>query len=503
MPKFYIATAIPYVNARPHIGFALECVQADVIARFKKMNGYDVYFATGTDENSLKNVQAAEKLGIKTEELCEQNAIIFKELADKINLSYSCFIRTGVDPNHRKVAETLWGLSNKNGDIYKKKYRGLYCVGCELFYTENELIDGYCPEHHTPKPEMVEEENYFFRLSKYQDKLLEVLQSDEMKIIPESRKSEITNFLKSGLEDFSISRSVKRARGWGIPVPDDKSQIMYVWYDALSYYLTAAGMGSDKTKFEKLWPIDMHVIGKGIVRFHAIYWPAMLMSGGLDLPKSIFIHGYITVEGQKMSKSLGNVIDPIAMIDRHGADLIRFYLMKEISTFQDGDFSDKTFKDSINNELVGNLGNFVNRTLTFISSKFEGKIDEQKLGEKDREFLDQVNGLVGEINGLLESYQLNIALLKILEVSNLSNRYFQNNEPWKLAKEDPVAAKRILFVCANVCRTLGMLIYPYMPSASENLLGYLKEKPSSLKSTKNLVKHFDVSAPKILFGKVE
>ncbi len=501
MTKFYITTSIPYVNAKPHIGHALEVVQADVIARYKKIEGNSVYLTTGTDENSLKNVLASEKLGMRTSDFCAVNSSLFKELDDKAGLSYNVFVRTSVDKDHAKVAAILWNACSVNGDIYKKKYRGLYCIGCELFYTENELVDGLCPEHRT-KPELVEEENYFFRLSKYQDRLIRLLESGEVKIIPETRLSEILNFVKSGLEDFSISRSVKRSHGWGIPVPEDDTQIMYVWFDALGSYLTGAGLPSDGQKFKKLWPADMHVIGKGIVRFHAVYWLAMLTSAKFALPKSIFVHGYVTVNGQKMSKSIGNVIDPVAMIDKYGADPIRYYLMKEISTFQDGDFSEKTLKEVINNELVGNVGNFVNRTLSFIHTKFGGKLDEQKLAEGALLMTD-IHSLVDDAKRMLDRSQLNFALLKILEVSSKGNKYFQDNEPWKLVKEDERAAKEVLFVCANICRILGILSYPYMPSTSEKLLSYFKEKPSKFEAAKTLTKRFEIGSPKILFSKVE
>ncbi len=502
LPKFYITTSIPYVNAKPHIGHALEFVQTDVIARYMKINGSSMKLTTGSDDNALKNVQSAEKLGITTKELCSNNAAAFKELAAKIGLSYTAFVRTSIDKEHREVAYFMWNACKKNGDIYKKNYKGFYCVSCETFYTEKDLIDGLCPVHHT-KPDIVEEENYFFRLSKYQGKLAEMLKSNEVRVYPESRKSEILNFIEAGLDDFSISRSHKRAHGWGIPVPDDPEQIIYVWFDALGSYLTGVGLPSDMKTFDKFWPADVHVIGKDISRFHLIYWPAMLMSAGLKLPKAVLIHGFLTIEGQKMSKTLGNVIDPMEMLGKYGSDPIRYYLLKEISTFDDGDFSEKTLKEVVNNELVGNLGNFVNRTLTFISSKFAGKIEEQKLNDADKKLLDEIKVLVDETDKLLGQYQLNAALLKILEISNMGNRYFQNSEPWKLIKENETEAKRVLYVCANICRILGILIYPYMPTSSETLLGFLQEKPVAFKKAKTLVKGFDISEPKILFKKVE
>ncbi len=501
LPKFYVTTSIPYVNARPHIGHALEFAQADVIARYRKLEGYETYLVTGTDENSLKNVLAAEKLGLDTGSFCERNSAAFRELVDKIGLSYDAFVRTSVDAGHGKVAEFLWKSCSDRGDIYKKKYRGLYCVGCELFYTEDELDNGLCPEHRS-KPELVEEENYFFRLSRYQERLAKLLESGEMVITPASRLSEILNFINSGLSDFSISRSVKRSHGWGVPVPGDTSQIMYVWFDALGSYLTGAGFISNSGKFERLWPADMHVIGKGIVRFHAVYWPAMLLSAGIALPKSLFIHGYVTVGGQKMSKSIGNVVDPVLELDKYGADQLRYYLIKEISTFQDGDFSEKALGEVINNELVGNIGNFVNRTLTFIHSRLGGVIEEPRL-EEGRLLVLRINGMVDDAKKLMDLGHLNLALLKVLEISSAGNKYFQENEPWKLLKEDDEAAREVLFVCANICRTLGILLNPFMPYASERLLGYLGEKPSGFDGAKKLVKKFEIGSTEILFDKVK
>ncbi|HVA82537.1 MAG TPA: methionine--tRNA ligase, partial [Candidatus Aquilonibacter sp.] len=360
--KFYITTAIPYVNAAPHIGHALEFVQADAIARYMRVSGYDVFLTTGADENSLKNVQAAEKLGITTNQLIDRNAQAFREMAGKVNLEFEAFARSSIKEEHWAGVEKIWNLCNKSGDIYKKSYKGLYCVGCEQFYTEKELDNGLCPEHKT-RPELVEEENYFFRLSKYQKQIEELIVSGKLRIIPDNRKNEVLTFIREGLEDFSVSRSVKRAKGWGVPVPGDPSQIIYVWFDALGLYLTGIGYGRDEAKFAKWWPADLHVIGKGIIKFHALYWPGILLSAGIEIPKAILVHGYVTVEGQKMSKSIGNIVDPIAVVDKYGVDKIRYYLLKEIQTFEDGDFSEKTLIESINNELVGNIGNFIHRTL--------------------------------------------------------------------------------------------------------------------------------------------
>ena len=503
MTKFYITTAIPYVNAKPHVGHAIEFVQADVMARYRKLRGYDVFMTTGTDENSLTNVLAAEKAGMGVEEFCAMNSGAFRKLADGIGLSYDSFVRTAVDRDHARVAALLWEKCSRNGDIYRKVYRGLYCVRCELYYTESELQGGLCPDHGI-RPELVEEDNYFFRLSAYQDRLAGLIESGRLKVTPEAKRNEVLSFIKSGLEDFSVSRSVKRAHGWGIPVPGDSTQIMYVWFDALGTYLTGAGMPSDMDRFSRLWPADVHVIGKGILRFHAVYWPAMLISAGLELPSEIFVHGYVTVGGQKMSKSIGNVVDPEAMIGRYGADPLRYYLMKDISTFEDGDFSEKALKNAINSELVGNLGNFVNRTLSFIYDKLAGEVSGQELGS-GRLVMDKVHSLSKETWALLDGGQLNAALLRIMEVSSIGNKYFQESEPWRLLKEgDGRAVNEILLVCANMCRTLAVLSWPYMPSASERLLSLLGQggMPAAGDATA-LLHGLTVGKPSILFSKVE
>ena len=295
--KFYITTAIPYVNAPPHVGHALEFVQTDVIARYHRLLGEDVRFQSGADENALKNVESAEKEGIPVEQLVKRNSEAYRCIKEKLNISFDDFIYTTDEKKHWPGVYKLWKAGEQAGDIYKKKYQGLYCVGCEEFKFERDLDEeGKCPEHQK-KPELIEEENYFFRLSKYQKQLEKLIESDQLKIIPEKRKNETLSFIKSGLEDFSISRSKERAKGWGIPIPGDDSQIIYVWYDALANYITALGYGRENDKdFKRYWPADLHVIGKGILRFHAVYWPAMLISARIEIPKAIFIHGYITAD---------------------------------------------------------------------------------------------------------------------------------------------------------------------------------------------------------------
>lgn len=328
--RIYITTSIPYVNAAPHIGHALEFVQADCLARFYRAIGYDVYFSSGADENSLKNIQSAEAEDIPVQELVDKYAKTFSDLGDSLNLTFDVFNRTS-SADHFKGAQKLWSLC-RSEDIYKKKYHGLYCVGCEQFYSPNELIDGKCPEHLT-MPEEVEEENYFFKLTNYSEFLKKLIESNKLRIIPNTRRNEVLSFIESGLQDFSISRSRERARDWGVPVPDDETQVIYVWFDALITYLTALGFGSgDESKFKKYWVTNsnrLHVIGKGIIRFHAVYWIAMLKSAGIELPTSEFVHGYVTVNGQKISKSLGNTVDPFDLVHDFGVEALRFYLLRE------------------------------------------------------------------------------------------------------------------------------------------------------------------------------
>ncbi|MCX8199967.1 MAG: methionine--tRNA ligase [Candidatus Micrarchaeota archaeon] len=478
MPKYYITTAIPYVNASPHLGHALEFIQTDVLARYHKLLGDDVYVVTGADENSLKNVQAAEAKGTTPEALCAENAALFRKLADTLGLSYSSFVRTSVSQEHKKGVQMLWELCAKSGDIYRKNYRGLYCVGCEAFYEEHQLENGMCPEHKKPL-EIVEEENYFFRLSKYQKQLEEMIASGRLKVVPESRMNEMLHFIREGLQDFSISRSMKRAKGWGIPVPHDPNQIMYVWFDALGTYLTGAGYGSDSAKFSKYWPADVHVIGKGILRFHAIYWPVMLLSAGLQMPKSILVHGYITVEGEKMSKSLGNIVDPFSVVEKFGIDAFRYCLLSEVSTFEDGDFSEKVLIEKNNNELVANVGNLVNRTIVFAKNNFDGKVPYGPLAKGDEQFIALQKEKIAKASALLGQMRLKEAISAIMEFSSNANRYFQENEPWKAVKSDKLRAAAVLYVLANQVKDLAILLWPYIPHASDEIFRQLNvERPS-------------------------
>ncbi|MFA5930352.1 MAG: methionine--tRNA ligase, partial [Candidatus Micrarchaeia archaeon] len=476
MGKFYLTTAIPYVNAAPHLGHMLEFIQTDAIARYQKLQGKDVALVTGADENSLKNVQAAEKLGLSVVELCNRNSAVFEEMAKKAGLSYTSFQRTSDKGKHWPGVQRIWELCNKRGDIYKKKYRGLYCVGCEAFYEPEELVDGVCPEHKS-KPEAIEEENYFFRLSKYQGELERLIVKDELKIIPEGKKNEVLSFIRGGLKDFSISRSVSRARGWGVPVPGDTGQLEYVWFDALGTYITGIGYGTDEKTFEKYWPADVHVIGKGILRFHAVYWPAMLLSAGLPLPKAVFVHGYITVEGQKMSKSLGNVVDPSYLVEKYGIDPLRYCLLSAVPTFEDGDFSERTLHETNNNELLANIGNLVNRTLVFTYREFMGCVPEAELSESDLDFAKAQNAKFAEVGAFMDKMELKDALHLAMHCGKEANAYFQRSEPWKSAKEDKARCAASIYVLLHQVKDLAIALEPFIPGTSAEIFKQLNIAP--------------------------
>ena len=450
--KFYLTTAIPYVNAAPHIGHALEFVQTDTIARYHRLLKEAVHFLSGTDDNALKNVQAAEEKKIPVEKLVKQNSDKFYQLKEALNLSFDDFIRT-TEERHIKGAQALWSACQKD-DIYKKKYKGLYCVGCETFYTKKDLVNGYCPEHKT-KPELVEEENYFFKLSKYQSWLEEIIDKDELKLIPEIRKNEVLAFIKRGLEDFSISRSKERTHGWGIPVPNDKSQIIYVWFDALTNYITALDWQNNGQLFKKYWPADLHVIGKGISRFHAIYWPAMLKSAGLSLPREIFVHGYITVEGQKISKSLGNVIDPFDLVKKYGTDSVRYYLLREIPAYDDGDFSEKRFQEVYNADLANGLGNLVARVAKLCENSgffFKTKTDFN---------LDKF------VIGRLNKFRFDDALERIWGYIREVNKRINDNKIWEQNGEK---LEKSLQACIYALQAIAYHLQLFLPETAEKIL---------------------------------
>ena len=467
--NFFITTAIDYVNDKPHIGHAMEKIQADVLARYHRQIGDNVFFLSGTDENSLKNVRSAEKAGFKTEELVKKNSDRFYKLKDVFDLSYDDFIRT-TSEIHKRGAQKIWRACQK--DIYKKHYKGLYCVGCEAFYKEEELENGLCPEHKT-RPELVEEEDYFFHLSKYQDKLEKIIKNNEVKIIPASRKNEILSFINSGLQDFCISRSSERAHGWGIDVPGDPSQKIWVWFDALSNYINALGYADENEKFKKFWQGDnkmvIHVIGKGILRFHAVYWLAMLISAGLKLPDEIFVHGYITVDKYKMSKSIGNVINPFELAEKYAPEAIRYFLLREFSPIEDGDFSYKRFEERYNSDLASGLGNLTARILT-MAEKIKPEIERLKLKENyDSEFKKAIESAWQKRKETLENFKFNDSLAAIWELIGFSDKYIEKNKPWQKSEKQGENIADLLVGLANI----GEMIKPFLPKTSEKIFSQL------------------------------
>ena len=472
--KFYLSTAIDYVNSFPHLGHALEKIQTDVVARYHRFLDKEIFFLTGTDENSLKNVQEAEKEGISTKELVDKNAKKFYDLKEVLNLSFDDFIRT-TEGRHIKGAQKLWKTCEK--DIYKKKYQGLYCVGCEEFYKEKELVNGLCPEHKT-KPELVEEENYFFGLSKYQDQLKKIIEKDEVKIIPQTRKNEVLSFINQGLEDICISRLAERGRGWGISVPEDPTQICWTWFDALSNYINALGYAEDSKKFQEWWQDNnnkLHIIGKGILRFHAIYWIAMLLSAKLSLPDTIFVHGYLTVDGQKMSKSLGNIIDPFELVKKYGTDAVRYYLLREIPSTKDGDFTYQKFEERYNSDLADGIGNLVARVITLavgLNSKLQTPNFNQTPNSKPQTLIDET---WKKYRKSLDEFKFNEALINVWNLISFCDQYIEKERPWeKSGPEKDSVINNLLFTIKNIAEMLE----PFLPETSEKIFQQLKTKKS-------------------------
>ena len=480
-PPWYVTTAIPYVNGKPHIGFAQEIILTDALARYHRLKGDDVWFLTGTDENAFKNVQSAEQEGIPTRELVNRNAAHFYNLRSTLNLSFDDFIRTSADPRHKAGVEKLWRACDENGDIYKRPYSGLYCFGCEQFYTESELVNGLCPEHLTA-PTLIEEENYFFRLSRYADRLQELIASDQLQILPQKRKNEVLSFIRGGLNDFSISRSQSRAHGWGIPVPSDPDQVIYVWFDALDNYITALGYADNAPAYQRYWtnnPNRVHVIGKGVIRFHAVYWPAMLLSAHVPVPTTILVHDYVTINGGKISKSLGNTVDPVELVERYGTDALRYYLLREIPSTEDGDFTLERFVHAYNSDLADQLGNLLNRVISMVSRYYRGIVPTPgTLEEVDRHLIETAQNVRERVDAALSRFALDEALDAVWNLIGSANKYVSDVEPWTLAKlrknegEDSHAGKRLSTVLYNLVEVLRLVAYycaPFLPSTAEGI----------------------------------
>jgi methionyl-tRNA synthetase len=475
MNKFYVTTAIAYVNSVPHIGFALECIQADVLARYHRAKGDDTWFLTGTDEHGVKIYETAKEVGEETQSFVDKNAEKFRDLKGILDLTNDDFIRTSSD-YHKKGAQKIWMKLHEKGDIYKDVYKGNYCAGCESFIPEKDLDEDGCCVNHKKKPKILEEENYFFRLSKYSDQIKELIQSDKMKVVPESRKNEILNIIgEEGLRDVSFSRP-KEVLPWGVTVPHDDSQVMYVWGDALSNYITGIGYGEETEQFQKYWPADVHLIGKDILRFHAGIWIGMLLAAEVEVPKSIYVHGFITSEGQKMSKTLGNVVDPLEYVDKYGSDALRYFLMREIPTTDDGDFSHGRFVDVFNSELANGLGNLVNRVVMMTDRYLGGKVPAKKgddVYEEIKEYFDKYDAA-------FEKFDLKKACEIVVELVNFGNKYIDDKKPWALAKEDKMEeVAEVLYRLLDLLHYIAKLASPFIPKTAKKIVkqigGDLKE----------------------------
>jgi methionyl-tRNA synthetase len=472
-PKFYITTAISYPNGAPHIGHAYELIASDAIARFKRLDGYDVFFMTGTDEHGLKMAQTAEKEGIPVRELADRNAARFRAMGEALNASTDRFIRT-TEPAHYVSCQELWRRMKANGDIYLDQYEGWYSVREEAYYAEKELTvaaDGQKLSPQGTPVEWVTEQNYKFRLSAYEDSLMKLYSEAPDFIGPETRRNEIVSFVKSGLQDFSISRTTFR---WGVPVPDDDAHVMYVWADALTNYITGAGFPDETGAQWAFWPADVHIIGKDIIRFHAVYWPAMLMSAGIAVPKRVFGHGFVLNKGEKMSKSVGNVVDPFDLVKAYGVDQVRYFFLREVAFGQDGNYSHEQIVNRINAELANDLGNLAQRSLSMIAKGCEGRAPARgALIEADKAMLAMAYALPQAQRTHIANFALHEMLNAIWAVTGEANRYFAAQEPWKLAKNDPPRRDTVLHVTAELLRIVGICCLPFIPSAAAKLLDLL------------------------------
>jgi methionyl-tRNA synthetase len=468
---FYITTAISYPNGKPHIGHAYELIATDAMARFQRLDGRDVFFLTGTDEHGQKMQQTARAEGIAPEALAERNSGEFRAMGKLLNASNDDFIRTTEQRHHHTVQE-VWRRMEKNGDIYKGGYAGWYSVRDEAYYQEDETekrADGvrYGPQG-TPV-EWVEEESYFFKLSAYEDRLLKLYEDQPDFIGPNERRNEVISFVKSGLKDLSISRTTF---DWGIKVPGDDKHVMYVWVDALTNYITATGYVEDENgPRAKYWPADLHIIGKDIIRFHAVYWPAFLMSAQLPLPKRVYAHGFLLNKGEKMSKSLGNVVDPVNLVNHFGLDQIRYFFLREVSFGQDGSYSEEAIGTRINSDLANGIGNLASRSLSMIVKNCDGQIPKPgPYSEADLEMLASADGLLATCRDEMGKQLIHRALTAIITVVSETDRYFASQEPWALKKTDPERMGTVLYVTAEVVRQIAILLQPFMPDSSAKLL---------------------------------
>jgi methionyl-tRNA synthetase len=472
-PKYYITTAISYPNGAPHIGHAYELIAADAIARFKRLDGYDVFFMTGTDEHGLKMQQTADKEGIPVKALADRNAERFKAMGEVLNSSADRFIRT-TEAAHYASCQELWQRMKANGDIYLDQYEGWYSVREEAYYDEKELKIAADGEKLSPQGTPVEwltEQNYKFRLSAYGERLLALYDNQPDFIGPDARRNEIVSFVRGGLQDFSISRTTFT---WGVPVPDDDAHVMYVWADALTNYITGVGFPDEVAAQWGRWPADVHIIGKDIIRFHAVYWPAMLMSAKVTIPRRVFGHGFVLNKGEKMSKSVGNVVDPFDLVKAYGVDQVRYFFLREVAFGQDGNYSHEQIVNRINAELANDLGNLAQRSLSMIAKGVDAKVPVKgPLTEADSAMLAMAYALPEKLRSAIKDFALHEMLNEIWAVTGEANRYFAAQEPWKLAKTDLPRRDTVLYVTAELLRIVGIACLPFIPVAAAKLLDLL------------------------------
>ncbi len=472
--RYYVTTPIYYVNDVPHIGHAYTTLACDMLARFMRLDGYDVHFLTGTDEHGQKVEKSAKAAGVDPQAFTDKVSQNFRDLAKAMNYSNDDFIRTTED-RHKKACQELWRRLKERGEIYLGSYAGWYAVRDEAYYGEDELTTGPNGKKIAPsgaEVEWVEEPSYFFRLSAWGEKLLAFYEAHPDFIMPESRRNEVISFVKSGLKDLSISRTTFN---WGVPVPDDPAHIMYVWLDALTNYITAVGFPDDQSVlYKKFWPADLHMVGKDIVRFHAIYWPAFLMGAGLEPPRRVFAHGWWTNEGQKISKSLGNVIDPLHLIEKYGLDQTRYFLLREIPFGNDGDFSHRAMVQRMNSDLANGIGNLAQRSLSMINKNCNAAVPQPgDFSEADERLIGAAEAALPKVRGFLHEQGFHKALETIWQVIGEADRYVDEQAPWALRKTDPARMNTVLYVLAETVRRLGLLLQPVMPDSAARLLDQL------------------------------
>ncbi|MBV9230411.1 MAG: methionine--tRNA ligase [Chloroflexi bacterium] len=474
--RYYITTAIDYPNAPPHIGHALEKVAADVIARYHRLRGHDTYFSIGVDENSQHVLRAAEANNIDPRAWVDTMDKAFRRAWAGLDISNDYWIRT-TEERHTRASQEMFRRAQERGDIYKSTYSGWYCPNCNNFYTTEELIGGRCPNHPTLYPEWLEEENYFFALSNYSERLLAHIEAHPEFIVPASRRAEIVGLIKQGLRDFSVSRQVRPGtETWGVPIPGDPQQVIYVWFDALTNYVTAVGFPDDVEKFTHYWPADAHVIGKDITRFHCLYWPAMLMSAGLPLPKQVPVHGFITLEGQRISKTLGNIVDPVELVNKVGTDAVRYYLVRNLSFAADGDFSRAGLVRHYNDELGNDLGNLLNRVVSMIQRYRGGTIPEPgPVGPLEAELQQVAQETRQRTATALEAWEIGNAVGITWNFVRRANQYIEQSEPWKLARnvEKAEQLNTVLYSAAEAARLLAIYLTPYIPSSCNRIMEQL------------------------------